>query len=53
MQESNSILCVHACVPLCLSKNEEEKKERWERRVKCVCVYGGVGGWVGREGEHV
>lgn len=32
---------MHACAPLCVSKNEEE---RWERRVKCVCVWRRSGG---------
>lgn len=37
-------VCMHACAPLRVSKNEEEEEEeRWERRVKCVCVCGGGG----------
>lgn len=40
-------VCMHACAPLRVSKNEEEEEEeRWERRVKCVCVCGGGGGGV-------
>lgn len=43
--------CVRAraCAPLCMSKNEKEDEERWERRVKCVCVCGGEGGRWGEE----
>lgn len=38
-------VCMHACVPLRVSKNEEE--ERWERWVKCVCVCVEEEGWGG------
>lgn len=46
--ESKCKLCVHACVLLCVSKDEGK------RRVKCVCVCGGVGvRWGVGTDEHV